>query len=250
MTLTPETSGGLALARLGVGMRGWWGCQRLTLRSRQWVHNPSAHTNTHTHTRVRDSSCVSDATDRCYCPVPAVPYLSPQVSGAASGALMTHTHVHTHSFTHPLLQLSHRQSLTHQIYVLCASAHTHSSSSISACVCVCVCVCAGRGRVYHLEECTVFGNVKSSPQWSGVVQTHSVLLDGPEIPLCAPRGKREEFKCFNMLSHCWGSNTTVCVCVCVCVCVSECVCVCVSECQHVFVCVCPLDLNTTQILPH
>lgn len=44
----------------------------------------------------------------------------------------------------------------------------------SACVCVFVCGC-----VYHLEECTVFGNVKSSPQWSQEVQTHSVLLDGP-----------------------------------------------------------------------
>lgn len=59
--------------------------------------------------------------------------------------------------------------------------------------------CAGLGCVYHLEECTVFGNVKSSPQWSGVVQTHTVLLDGPEIPLGAHRGESEEFKCFNML---------------------------------------------------
>lgn len=74
-----------------------------------------------------------------------------------------------------------------------------------------LCVRAGQGCVYHLEECTVFGDVKSSPQWSGVVQTHAVLLDGPEIPLCAPRGKSEEFKRFNMLPHSWGSNTAVCV---------------------------------------
>lgn len=65
-------------------------------------------THKHTDTWVRDSGCVSDATDRCYCLVPAVPYLSPQVSGAAAGVLMTHTHARTHSFTHPLLQLSHR----------------------------------------------------------------------------------------------------------------------------------------------
>lgn len=83
-----------------------------------------------------------------------------------------------------------------------------------------------------MEECTVFGNVKSSPQWSGVVQTHSVLLDGPEIPLCTPRGMSEEFKCFNMLSHRWGSNTTVCAFV-------------ESECQHVVVCVCLFVINKT-----
>lgn len=71
----------------------------------------------------------------------------------------------------------------------------------------CVFACAGQGCVYHLEECTVFGNVKSSPQWSGVVQTHTVLLDGPEIPLGAPRGESEEFKCFNMLSHPGGFET-------------------------------------------
>lgn len=59
-------------------------------------------------------------------------------------------------------------------------------------------VCTGQGRVYHWEECTVFGDVKSSMQRSGVVQTHSVLLDGPEIPLGAPRGKSEEFEGFNM----------------------------------------------------
>lgn len=68
---------------------------------------------------------------------------------------------------------------------------------------------AGRGCVYHLEECTVFGNVKSSPQWSGVVQTHTVLLDGLEIPLGAPRGKSEEFKRFNMLSHPRGVRNAV-----------------------------------------
>lgn len=71
----------------------------------------------------------------------------------------------------------------------------------------CVFVCAGQGCVYHLEECTVFGNVKSSPQWSGVIQTHTVLLDGPEIPLGAPRGESEESKCFNMLSHPGGFET-------------------------------------------
>lgn len=62
-------------------------------------------------------------------------------------------------------------------------------------------VCTGQGCVYHLEECTVFGDVKSSLQWSGVIQTHSVLLDGPEIPLCAPRGKREEFQGSFLLVH-------------------------------------------------
>lgn len=39
-------------------------------------------------------------------------------------------------------------------------------------------------------------------------RTNSVLLDGPEIPLCIPRGRSEEFKRFNMMSHCWGFLTT------------------------------------------
>lgn len=54
-------------------------------------------------------------------------------------------------------------------------------------------LCTEQGRVYHLKECTVFDDVKSSMWWSGEVQTHSVLLDGPEIPLCAPRGRSQEF---------------------------------------------------------
>lgn len=74
-----------------------------------------------------------------------------------------------------------------------------------------LCARAGLGCVYHLEECTVFGDVKSSPQWSGVVQTHAVLLDGPEIPHRAPRGKSQEFKRFYMRLHSWGSNTAACV---------------------------------------
>lgn len=82
----------------------------------------------------------------------------------------------------------------------CAPAHT--STAVFQPVC-------GPGCVYHLEECTVFGDVKSSPQWSGVVQTHSVLLDGPEIPLCTPGSKSEELKRFNVLSCCWSSNRTM-----------------------------------------
>lgn len=69
---------------------------------------------------------------------------------------MTHTCAHTHSFVQPL---SH-PSVTHQIDALCDSTHKHSDIS------VCVCVFAWDRRcVYHLEECTVFGDVKSSPQW-------------------------------------------------------------------------------------
>ena len=80
-----------------------------------------------------------------------------------------------------------------------------------------------------MEERTVFGDVKSSPQWSAVVQTHSVLLDGPEIPLCIPRGRSEEFKRFNMMSHCWGYY--------VCVCYE-------SDNTQMFICVFLLVLNT------
>ncbi len=231
MTLTPEASGGLALAKGSGGVRG---CQRLKLSSYWWVYkqsyNPSTHTQhseTHTDGRETVGVCLTRLTD-----VAAGLQLFPTWLLRWVGrrlALMTHTHTRTHSFAHSLPQLSHQLSLTHQIYVLCADTHTNTAVFQRVCVCVCVClfVCVGRGCVYHLKECTVFSNVKSSPQWSGVVQTHSVLLDGPEIPLCTPRGKSEEFKRFNMLSHCWGSDT---MCACVCVCLE-------SNCQHVFMCV-------------
>lgn len=71
--------------------------------------------------------------------------------------------------------------------------HTNTAAFQPACSCA--------ACVYRLEECTVFGNVKSSPRWSELVQTHSVLLDGPEIPLRAPSVESEHF---NILCLCWG----------------------------------------------
>lgn len=62
-------------------------------------------------------------------------------------------------------------------------------SCVSAWACFCVHrtgTCLPFGGMYSIYWC------ESSMQWSGV-QTHSVLLDGPEIPLCAPRGMSEEF---------------------------------------------------------
>lgn len=179
MTFTPVT-GGLALLRCG----GRGECQRSALGSYPWVYKQSNNPLEYsaTHRLSRDSRCVFDEPDRC-CSLGFSCYL-PGSSGDS------HIYTQTHS--------SRRLCLTHQIYEVCTS--THTNAAVFQLVC-------GRGCVYQLEECTVFGNVKSSPQWSGAVQTRSVLLDGPEIPLCTPRS--EEFKGFNVLSYCRGSDTTM-----------------------------------------
>lgn len=153
---------------------GGVGNQRSALRS-QRVEN----THTHTQTGRRQCLCLTRRADVCRL-VPAVPYLAPVVRWAASAR----------NDTQPLA--------LHTLICPISTTIITSASCDSADLCPvwpgCVFVCSGQGRVYHLEECTVFGDVKSSLLWSGVAQTRSVLLDGPEIPLCAPRGKTEGFQ--------------------------------------------------------
>lgn len=122
------------------------------------------HTLTNTQTDRREIIHVFDTTDRCCYPVPAVPCLAPYlrwVAFGANNAPWRNTYTLIYTLTTTIITSDISDSLD-----LCAVHRQYFRLS----------VCSGWECVYHLEQCTVFGNVKNSPQWSGVIQTHSYWM--------------------------------------------------------------------------
>lgn len=168
----------------------WWGteaCQKVFHQSK-WSTQVRAvcaggrRHSQHTHSVGIETIHVFEATEQMLLPGPSCSLPAASDSNDTQAlALHTHKHTHTHSYNN---------SHNYHISSLWLSRFMRFSLSVF--------VCAGQGHVYCLEECPVFGDVKSSQQWSESLSlshthTHSLLLDGPEIPLWAPRGQTRGF---------------------------------------------------------